>query len=601
MDQQPKVRYLLNAVRLFLIEKKNRRIFALGTIGTLVILFILVMFFFLVLKSPKTTADTNSSSGINTAVPTIIPTNPPEEVIQSAGYSIDCQLVITTNIRKLYIQRLNGCDSSLKYQISPSKKYMSYLISSASATLLDVYSLQNNIYAQLRVISQKIMDYHFDQNDNLSVLLDKESIDGPQILAYYFIPLLFQGYPANYYQVLNTFTDIDKKRIEVALPPINDTYAKIAEKNGELDLLNPKNTAVYVIQLQDLIARLSPTPSAAINPATLQWNKRILFFENGVFKTMDPDGGNVLTHQFVCDGVNIIPIRYDHDYFARSPDGKTLAFLMPTDDQMRNDPNWRSEILAKKNVFSSGEIVFYDFITGACQRTAIIQSVNFNENFAFSPNGSFLAFVNHGVSIYNLQSRQDYGLSSHNMNNAADSTAITGPLIWDANNTFVFNIVSKIQNNQPVSSEVVRTYFDDNYRGSEDKVIAVPAGSSIYAVSPDGNNVLYVKDQTIYDYDINADSSSLFWRGSTIAGINKIIWLRNNKIISNLWIANTGLYFRPIQASSYFTVNYDGDMLLYSVAAKNGLQMHGYDLTANKETVFKDPLHLGGEPMRLFY
>ncbi len=599
-QQQSKIAALLTAIKLFLIEKKNRKIFVLGLMSFAILLFTSIFLGSLLVKSSKT-SDNNNANTITTPAPTIVPTNPPEEVIQNAGYSIDCQLVITTNFRKLYVQKLDGCNTTLKYQISPSKKYVAYFISSASATLLDVYSLQNNIYAQLRVISQKIIDYHFDQSDNFSVLLDKEQFNGSQVLAYYFIPLLFQGYPSNFYQVLNTFTDIDKKRIEVALPQINDTYSKIMEKSGGLDLLNPKNAIIYVIQLQDLISRLSPTPSAAINKATLPWDTRILFFEDGVFKTMDPDGSNVLTHQFICDGVNIIPIKYSQDYFARSPDGKTLAFLMPTDDQMRNDPNWRSELLAKKNIFDSGEIVLYNFVTGECQRTAIIQSVNFNENFAFSPDGSYLGFVNDGIKLYNLQTKQDYQLSTHNMSNQADSTAVTSPLIWDENSKFIFSVVSKIQNNQPISSRIVRAYFDSGFNGSEDNVLDVPGGSTVYAVSPDANNVLYLKDQTIYDYDINANSSSLFWKGADINAINKLVWLRNDIIVSNLWIGNTGLYFIPLTPSSYFTVDYAGATLLYSSEENNIMQVHVYNLTTNKESAVKDQSHVTSQPLRLFY
>lgn len=596
---------LITAIKLFLIERKNRRIFFL-VVAVLCFLIITVsLLIVLLIRSSKQQAKTDSSRQTMMNIPTVTSSEPTpnDEIIQSAGYSIDCQLVITTTLRKIYLKKIDQCNNTLDYKISSSKKYIGYLLfDNKKVAQLFIYSLDSNVEALFQIISQPIIDYQFDQNNNLLMVLDKKDPTSTQTATYYFNTLLFAEYPKNYYKELKTFTDLDKRKVDISLPQIQDKYSKIIQQQDELDLVNTQGKILYVIKLPDLIAQLTPTAPAAINKENLKWDKRVLLFRDGQFITMDPDGANEVVHSLVCEGIVVVPIEYTQGLFSRSPDGRTLAFLAPTEDQMRNDPSWKADLLAKKKVFDQGEIVLYDLVKDQCQRTAIAQTIHFGENFSYSPNGLYLAFVNKGVGLYNVQNNQDNQLVTHNPDNESDATAVTGPLVWDSTSKMIYTAISKMQRQTPQSTKLSRVYFDDQFNGSEQSLLDLPLQSAIYTISPDGNKILYKQGQTIYKYDINALKSSLFKTDSDATSIKKLVWLRNNTIVSNIWVSNGGLQFSMIPRSTTFYIDYGGEQLFYSPfdTTKMG-QINLYDLNLNKTILFKDKKIIKGDLLNLFY
>ena len=312
------------ALRIFLIEKKNQRIFVLGIFFLVLLIVTIILFSFMLVKTKQSKQKKVQEKTRILPSPTAIPEQTTEETIQSLGYSIDCQLVVTTSVKKIFVKKLTKCDNAFDYKISPSKKYAAYLLTDKNKTTqLLVYSLENNIDGQLQVISQPIVAYQFDARNNVTLLLKDKFI-------YYFVSLLFTGYPGNYYKELNTFTDIEKRKIETLLPDAKTAYAKIVEQQDGLTLTDSSGRILYSIAFADLEKSLSPTPPPIINKRLLNWSKRLFFYTQTGFKSMDIDGSNEVTHQFMCDGIEVVPINFRSNLFARSPDGQTLAFLIPT-------------------------------------------------------------------------------------------------------------------------------------------------------------------------------------------------------------------------------------------------------------------------------
>ncbi len=579
---------LVTALKTFLIEKKNQKIFLLGAAFFLLFLIIGFSLIVLLLKQPQKKQSKKIQNTVLSPTPTKIPEQKIGETIQSLGYSIDCQLVVTTSLKKIYVKKLKDCSVPLSYSVSQSKLFAMYMLTDKNKTIqLFVYSLENNIEGQLQIISQPIITSQFDKKDNFTVLLK-------DTLIYYFIPLIFSEYPGNYYKELNTFTNIEKRKIEISLPETNVPYAKILEQQNGLLLTDSSGATLFTIAFSDLELQLSPTAPPSVNRNLLKWGKRIFFYSNNEFKTMDIDGANELAHQFICDGIDVIPIEFRSSLTARSPDGKTLAFLIPTETQMRDNPTWKVDILAGKKIFNEGELVLYDFVKSECQKTGVVQSIQYRESFSFSPNGLYLAFVNKGVSLYNLQNHQDYQLVSHNPSLESDSTAVTGPLVWDGESKFIYTLVSKLNNEAISSTKLVRIYFNERLDGTEQDVLPL-LETTVFTVSPDGSKTLYIKDKQVYKYDVDRKLNSLFSTKS-VEKINKLVWLRSGTIVSNIWYANENLYFTNLTEMQNFHIDFNGEIIVYG---QNPIYL--YDLILKKQKYFMDKRTVEGTVLRLFY
>lgn len=579
---------LVLALKSFLIEQKNRRIFFLAIVFVLLFFIVGTSLVVLSLKQSKKKQAKKTQDIVPSSTPAKISEEKSAETIQSLGYSIDCQLVVTTSLKKIYVKKLKDCTTRLNYSISPSKLFAMYIVSEKNkASQLFVYSLENNVEGQLQIISQPITASQFDKKDNFVVLLK-------DTLIYYFIPLIFSEYPGNYYKELNTFTNIDKRKIEISLPETKNPYAKILEQQSGLLLTDITGSTLFTIAFSDLELQLSPTVSPSINKNLLKWDKRIFFYSKDEFKTMDMDGSNELTHQFICDGIDVVPIEFRNNVMARSPDGKTLAFLVPTEVQMRDNPSWKVDILAGKKMFNEGELVLYDFVKSDCQKTGVVQSIQYRESFGFSPNGLYLAFVNKGVSLYNLQNRQDYQLASHNPSLESDSTVVTGPLVWDGESRFIYTLVSRLTNKTISSTKLVRVYFNERLDGTEQEIVPL-SETLLFAVSPDGSKVLYIKDNQIYKYDVDRKLNSLFSNRS-VEKINKLVWLRNGTIVSNIWYANENLYFINMVEMQNFHIDFNAETIVYGLKP-----VYLYDLVLKKPKYFLDKRMIEGTILRLFY
>ena len=581
--EQDRFKQLITQAKLFLIEQKNRKLII--SIITAIILLILsgILLIVLLSKHPSSQEKENLNNIKISPKPLITTEEKKEETIESIGYNLSCQIVITTSLKKTPLRKLNRCSESLNYKISPSKKFAIYLQTDGKKTTIYSYSLENNVEALIDTVSLPIVDLMFDQKNNLAIL-------HPQTFIYYFIPLLFADYPGNYNLDNNTFTDISKKKILAVLPTLTKKYARIIEKTNELSLVDDNNNNLYTISYKDLEAQLTPTPVPGINKESLQWDKRIFFFSDNKFKTIDLDGNNEITHQFICDGVDVVPINFNSNLFTRSPDGKLLAFLIPTENQMRDNPNWKAEILANKKLFDSGQIVLFDLTTDQCQIPGISQTIQYQENFSFSPNGTFLAYVYKGVNLYNLETRQDYQLVKHDPSDSLIPSTVVGSLIWDGESNFIFTLVDQ---------KLVRIYFNDQFEGKEQEIITLPLGS-LYAVSPDSKKILYKKEGKIFKYDINDKTNSLFKADSSVEKINQLVWLRNNMIVSNVWAANENLYFTNLPESINFQIDFNGETLIYNSAALPK-QIKIYDLMLKKNKYFNNQRIVEGQALRFFY
>lgn len=581
----------------FLIKKKNQRIFLLFLIF-LIVFFVAIFIVFLPIIQSKKNKKNIPGNTIILPSPTKKPDQTNEEIIQSLGYSINCQLVVTTSVKKLFVKKFDRCGAALDYKVSPSKKYAAYvMVDKNKATQLFIYSLDNNTEGQLQIISQTLIQYQFDNKNNLALLLGLNRKTSQQTFVYYFIPLLLAGYPANYYKELDTFTDVDKKRIEVPLPETKSAYAKIIENQDGFSLTDSSGGVLYKIGFNDLKRSLSPTQPPVVNRNLFQWGKRIFLYSNNEFKTIDSDGSNILPHKFICEGIEVAPIGFRDTIMARSPDGQVVAFLIPTEAQMRENPNWKSDILNGKKVFSQGELVLYDFVKSTCQKTGIVQSLQFRESFGFSPNGQYIAFVNKGISIYRLQDHQDYQLVSHNPTAESNGTAVTGPVVWDGSSKFIFTLVSKISSGAISSTKLVRIYFDDRFNGTEQEMFPI-TNDSLYSVSSDGSKIVYTKDNQLYKYNIDQKINSLF-TGTSVDKIKKLVWLRNGIIVSNIWYANENLYFTKLPEMQNFQIDFDGETIVYSANASRSILL--YNLTLERQKFFKDKQTIQGDILQMYY
>jgi hypothetical protein len=181
-------------------------------------------------------------------------------------------------------------------------------------------------------------------------------------------------------------------------------------------------------------------------------------------------------------------------------------------------------------------------------------------------------------------------LVKHDPSDNLIPSTVIGPLIWDGESNFIFTLVDQ---------KLVRIYFNDQFEGKEQEIITLPAGS-LYTVSPDSKKILYKKEGKIFKYDINAKTNSLFKADSSVEKINKLVWLRNNMILSNFWVADENLYFTSLTESINFQIDFNGEILIYN-SASLPKQIKIYDLILKKNKYFNDQKTIEGQVLKMFY
>ncbi len=574
-------------LRSFLLDQKNRRLIILAV--STIFLFIVagIVMFSALGKSPvppqnKTESSFQPASALS---PTLKPVDTGEK-ISGLGYSIDCQVIATTTERKLYIQKLPSCNQALRAYISASGKFASYVIGKS----VYVYSLANNTIANIGSLRSDPVDMTFFSNNSLGILLNQTEFE------YVFIPLLFGDFPANFDTNTQTFTDLSKKTVLVNLPPLASSYARLGENSGIIQVEDRNGKTLFTLSFDSLLQQLTPTPAQSVNRSKLDWSSRLLLYTSGVFETIDPDGSNLVTHPMNCGGKSVVPLDYYDGMFARSPDGTQLAFVVPDDNQAAQNQGWQQEVLAQKNVFSDGKIALYDLLTDSCTVTDERQSLKYAESMAFSPNGLYLAHVYNGLSLYVLQTQRGYDVTSHRLNDTVSPSLITGPLIWDDSSKFIFMAVTSFSGNHPLTTKLDRVYFNKVFEGTEEEIVTLDDVHTLYAAAPDGNRVLYGKGGNLYQYSIDSFTNQLVKSG-TGSNLKKLVWLRNNTIVSNLWMIDAAGNSYDLPQSSVFYVDYNGGEYAYDSKG----QVHVYDLSGQKEMSSATAENPRGTVLNLFY
>lgn len=577
---------LFAQIKLFLIESKNRQIFFLS----LAAIFVLVLASVLVAVSISNTSTSPKNEVDKTAI-NIKKENKNNlgEIINLAAYDTTCQVVVTTSQRKIFLQKVNRCNQPLVYKISSDGKYLSYLLPAGNSTKIFVFSAENNIEASIDLPPSPVIDLIFTKTGDLAVLYK-------QTFSYYFIPLIFSGYPDNFDEKKMIFTDTGKKKVNIDLSDLPENYAKIQDSGEQIAFLDPAGRTVYIISISDITSQLMSLPTG-INKSSLDWTKRIFFYDRNTFKTVDYNGENEIVERFSCRGNDVIPINFFDNLFARSPDGTQLVFLIPNDGQIRENPTWKNDLLAKKRIFNKGQIILYDLVKDECLVTDLTQSINFRENFSFSPNGLYLAYVDRGVGLYNIVKKSYYQLVDHNPVVGANPTAVTGPLIWDGSSKFIYTTVSRLENGAIISTKLVRIYFNERFEGQEQEVVSPFPSDSHYGISSDGNKAIYTKDNNIFVHDVDKKINTLFKSGIAQNSISKMVWLKNNLIVSNSWLADDNLNFINLPKNHDFEVDYSGDNFIYI----DGMTINMYNLSTGKLSPFKKILTPQGTLLKMFY
>jgi len=566
----------LDNLQVFLIDEKNRKLFFI----------ILLSMFFLITSFTVLGITINRNKYLSrqqVVSPTPIPTDEPlptrktaknalaSEVIKSVVFSINCQITVATSEKKVSLQKYESCNKPLKTFISSSGKFAGYYYPSNEGKIsIYIYSLDNNIEALLEVFDELPTDMLYLQKDNLGILTNNKFI-------YYNIPLLFQKYPENFDINRKIFTDLEKYKVIIDLSEITKSFEKIKVIGSIIQIIGKSQEVLFSITLDDLIRQLTPTPADYINRKQLDWSKRILIYDNLVFKTVNPDGSVGIKHTLKCDGQEILPIGFYEGFFSRSPDGTLLSFLIPTNSQMIDNPNWKVEILSKRKVFNEGEIVIYDLVRDKCERINRKQSLKYKENMAFSPDGRYLAYVYEGLYLYQLSEKTAIQLTNHRSDDSILPSYITGPLMWDANSKFIFMAISVFKDNTINSTKLYRVYPTDYSGGKEQELLSLDNENTLYSASPEGNRILYQKENNLYLLTIDSGNKRLF--KTDTSGLNKITWLRSNTILSNLWKTEDGNKFTDLPRTENYYVDFGGEFYFYTVDGS----VISYDILAEKE------------------
>lgn len=524
------------------------------------------------------------------------PTGAPENKILKAGYSLNCQIVIDTSEDKKFLKKIENCGDKFDYRISVSGKYMIYrLDSNPDSGNFFIYSLLNNSEVKLQ-IDLAVFDYSFDKKDNLSVLKGVVGKFDKQYFNYFYIPMLFSKYPGNVDQSSNAFSDLAENSVELNLPNLGANYQTILVKDNSIDILNEKGEAAYSLSYATLSRELIPTKPAGLVRENLDWSRRIFFYD-GEFKTADLNFKNPLTHKFNCAGVDVLPLNYFENLFARSTDGKILAFLIPSSKDIKDNPNWKDEVAQSKKPFNTGVIVLYDLVFDKCQPVNLTQTIEYAENFSFSPKGNFLAFSNNGVSIFDIKSKKTHNLTGGKTKIGLASDKVIGSLIWGGSGRSIFTLISRNDLNAS-SIKLVRISFDNSFKAKEDVLVDLTSSQkTVYAASPSSDKAIYESSGDLYILDIPSNSTSLFKKYDPTQPVISIIWASNGKIISNYFIGDESSKYSYREFGDNFQVGSRGDIIVLNQADEIIIE----DLIEGKRIGALEEDKLKGKLLKLFY
>lgn len=556
MDKE-KLKEYLTFVQTNIVENKTNQLILLG-VSALFIVILSISILFFVSRFSKTEPTLPSKLII-----TPIPTKPTvsrstTEKILSSSWNLNCQVVVVTTEQKRFLRRFKSCKQQLQYIISPTAKYLSYVYQENNNLQLYVYSLENNIEAVIDQPILNLLDFKFTTEDNLVVLLDQKQ------LSYYMIPYLYSAYPNNFNSSTGEFTDLSQKMTNISLPLFSTRYSSIKEENGQIILLDNQNKIIYTLLLKDLNEKI--IPAAKKNPRiNYDWNKRVLYVSKDSLKSINTEGDDEEIHSVVCEGNKVNLVEMSNRPYARSPDGKTLVFVL-----------------------SSGSIAIFDLVKDVCEVTGLTQTNDFHENMAFSPSGEYLAYVNKGLHIYVLSKKQDNAVLEYSIESFERPLAITGPLLWSSDNKFICMSVSKVEGNveekqfRISDTELTRVYFNDMFQGREQSILSLQHISLPYVCSPDGEKAIYSTGTSIYKYTIQNKQNSLFKSDPLTNPDFKMIWLRSGKIVSNKWIADESMQFDDISLGADFSIDNSGTTAAYTGGSGSENLIIFYDLEKRK-------------------
>ena len=260
---------------------------------------------------------------------------------------------------------------------------------------------------------------------------------------------------------------------------------------------------------------------------------------------------------------------------ARSADGKTLAFLLPSKEQVATDPNWEKHFREGKKPFTEGIIHLFNLEKNNCQSLNITADDLYKQSIAFSPNGKYLAYVFYGLHLYDLSTKKEVGGVTQDEGSAMFPTIITGPLLWNSTGTTIYTAISdtfmsskgmptslyKIDINKlkdltyyregnVVSTKLAKrkvvTKLADLYMDAEGKSTwqnnnLVPDNPLIYAVSKDENLVAFQQNRNLVVKNLKDMSIKRVWEQKKIDSFPDEP--NATRLLSLIWAPNGWIYF----------------------------------------------------------
>ncbi|PJE68661.1 hypothetical protein COU96_03140 [Candidatus Shapirobacteria bacterium CG10_big_fil_rev_8_21_14_0_10_38_14] len=153
-------------------------------------------------------------------------------------------------------------------------------------------------------------------------------------------------------------------------------------------------------------------------------------------KSITVDGDGEKESVLVCDNESALSLE-QFGNIARSPDGKTLAFLLPAREQKTQNPNWKKDLIEGKKPFTQGVIYLFNLKNNQCESTGLTADYLYNQSLKFSPNGKLLAYVFFGLHVYNLETKMDKQLTIQE-GSAHFPNLVLGPLVWNQKSITVY-------------------------------------------------------------------------------------------------------------------------------------------------------------------
>jgi hypothetical protein len=351
------------------------------------------------------------------------------------------------------------------------------------------------------------------------------------------------------------------------------------------------------------LSERNPHPPLVEPSSVSDWHDRFLFLDeyDDRYFSANTKGEEVVEHPFICDGEEVWPV----SNVSRSPDGQTIAFVIPQKSARQRKDEWRDDRYRDIHEYrGQGELVIFDLSKNECRKPDVAADYNYRQNVAFSPDGSKLAFVLSGLATYALNTGEIKYLTAHE-GSAHFPTAISGPLIWNQSGTAVYmSIHDEIA---ILESEKKPGYFEKVLikDGSQVKIMDLPPlleprsgwewdedepypdDPTQYAVSPDERRVaveengnLVIKSlasperagQIIYDRKQDC------YEGEPWGHPYHLTWTRQNLILfetsccgcgssmGTTWLSRNGShaqYVSPEQAHGY-ALNATQTQLVYS-------------------------------------